>query len=167
MVASTEVLTEVVQQQPIQQAFVDDLGEFEWDEDVPEFNVLGCGVQKGWMLGLLRERRLMWNSAEGHEFVRNSRIVLKILPPIQDYPAGIQITQNEWSLGLMHWQNLALEEVRYYRNVNGNFVPIVMTQENWLIQDVFYNKVLRVQLRSREMERSAVGLNCIPNWIVS
>ena len=118
------------------------------------------------MLCLLREQRLQWNSKEGHEFVRNCSVVLKILPPIKGYPAGIQITQNEWSLGLMHWQSLATEEVRYYRNVNGNFVPIVMSQENWQVQDTFYKKVLRVQLRSREMERSEVDLKCLANWIV-
>ena len=44
VVAPTVVQAKVVQQQPIQHAFVDGLGEFEWDDYVPDFDVLGCAV---------------------------------------------------------------------------------------------------------------------------
>ena len=89
---------------------------------------------------------------------------LKILPSIVDYPEGIQITQDEWSLGFMYWQNVASENIQYYRSVNKVLTPISMTEENWMFHDTFYKKILRAQLRSRELERSSGGLKCVPDW---
>ena len=109
---------ETTQQQPVRHTYFDGLGEYKLLEDVPEFEVPGFGVQQGWMLHLLRVRNLHYNTEAGHEFVRTCTMDLKILPSIVDYPEGIQITQDEWSLGLMYWQNVTSENIQYYRSVN-------------------------------------------------
>ena len=89
-------------------------------DGVPELNVRGHGVQKGWMLQMLREHNIRYDTVEGHDFVRKYILSIQVLPAIRDYPQGIQITQDEWSLGLMYWQNLANQELGTVGMIIGN-----------------------------------------------
>ena len=97
----TDGQTETTQQQPVQQTYFDGLGEYGMLEEVPAFDVPGHGVPQGWMLHLLRVRTLHYSTEAGHKFVRTCTVDLKYLPSMVGYPEGIQITQDEWSLGLM------------------------------------------------------------------
>ena len=146
-------------QQPVEQeVFFDGLGHYDSTAIGPEFYVHGHGLQRGWMLQILRDNNIRYDSDEGHEFVREFIGHMTILPPIYGFPEGILLTQDEWSLGLMYWQNMATTGRNYTRNVNGDLVPVPTTMEIWQKHDTFYQKVLRRQLRSRKIERAAEGL---------
>ena len=71
------------------------------------------------MLQILRDNNIRYDSVEGEEFVREYISQMTILPPIYGFPEGILFTQDEWSLGLMFWQNMATSGRNYMRNVNG------------------------------------------------
>jgi len=120
VVEPAEEQTENTQQQPVQHVCFDGLGHYGMLDGVPELNVRGHGVQKGWMLQMLREHNIRYDTVEGHDFVRQYILSIQVLPAIRDYPQGIQITQDEWSLGLMYWQNLANQELGTVGMIIGN-----------------------------------------------
>ena len=84
------------------------------------------------------------------------------LPPINNYPLGVLLTQDEWTLGREFWYRLRSSHVS--RIVNGVSVTLRISDQFLDEHERFYEGFLRTQLRRREKEWIITQRADEPSW---
>ena len=101
-------------------------------------------------------------SQEAQSLLQEFHTRWRHLPPIMNYPPGIVLTQDEWSLGRDYWEGAARQ--RHTRFVNNIRVELMFSQWFFALHARFYADFLRGQLRRREQEWDDAQLAPRPQW---
>jgi hypothetical protein len=84
------------------------------------------------------------------------------LPPITNYPQGIMLTQDEWTLGRDFWWRSRF--IRHIRLVDGVRVEVPIAVNFLDKHEEFYRKFVHTQLRRRDLQIDPAQTDHYPVW---